>query len=173
MTAAQIYESVTNGGTSDFADVVAILDRHEPWCLIGGLAINCYVEPVYTVDADIVVVAKKLDLIRDELGRAEFRTSEFPHSLNASRGSGKLNIQFTTDPRYQEFLDSASVCEVLGVRAHVATLENLVRGKVWEWSDRERRFSKRKNDELDLVRVAEAHPNLRHLIPAEIIGQLP
>jgi hypothetical protein len=56
MTATEIYESVTNGGASDVAEVVAVLNRHKPWCLIGGLAVNCFVEPVYTTDVDIVVV---------------------------------------------------------------------------------------------------------------------
>ena len=55
MTAVEIYESVTNGGASDFAEVVTVLNRYKPWCLIGGLAVNCYVEPVYTVDVDLVV----------------------------------------------------------------------------------------------------------------------
>ena len=61
MTATEIYESVTNGGASDFAEVVAVLNRYKPWCLIGGLAVNCYVEPVYTVDVDLVVVAANLE----------------------------------------------------------------------------------------------------------------
>ena len=52
------FESVTNGGSSDFAQVVAILNASGPWCLIGGLAVNCYAEPVYTVDADVVVVSE-------------------------------------------------------------------------------------------------------------------
>ena len=42
MTAEEVYESVTNGGTSDFAAAVAIFDRFGPgsWCLIGGLAVR-------------------------------------------------------------------------------------------------------------------------------------
>jgi hypothetical protein len=35
-----------------------------------------------------------------------------------------------------------------------------------------RRLSKRKKDELDLIRIAEAYPELRRLIPAEIVKQL-
>lgn len=172
MTAAEVYEAVTNGGTNDFADAVAILEGHKPWCLIGGLAINCYVEPVYTVDADAVVVADTLSVIKQELIDASFRVTEFPHSLNAQRASGKLNVQFTTDARYQEFLESATPRDVLGFSIPVATLENLIRGKVWAWRDRERRLSKRKKDELDLIRVAEVYPNLRALIPEEIVSQL-
>lgn len=169
MTAAQIYESVTNGGTSDFADLVAILNRYGPWCLIGGLAVNCYVEPVYTVDVDLVVVAAKLPQIQRELEAAGFRVE---NSINARRAKSKLNIHFTTDPRYQDFVGSEAEQEVLGVRVPVASLEKIVQGKIWAWQDPQRRLSKRKKDELDLIRIAEAKPALRRLIPEEITKQL-
>ncbi len=172
MTAAEIYESVTNGGASDFADVVGVLDRYKPWCLIGGLAVNCYVEPVYTVDVDLVVVTANLEGIGRELEPAGFRVKKFEHSMNAQRPGSKLNVQFTTDPRYQEFLDSATECEVFGTPVPVANLKDIIRGKVWAWLDEQRRSTKRKKDELDLMRIAEAHPELRPLIPAEIVKQL-
>lgn len=172
MTAKEIYESVTNGGASDFATVAEILDRHGPWCLIGGLAVNCYVEPVYTIDADIVVVAQKLATIADELRGAGFRLEQFAHSLNAIKAPGKLNVQFTQDERYQSFLTRAKPQEVLGQTVPVAHLNDIVQGKVWAWSDEKRRPTKRKKDELDLMRIAEAHPQLRHLIPNEIVSQL-
>src|SRR5262249_59982845 len=108
MTAAEIYDSVTNGGASDFAELVTVLNRNRPWCLIGGLAVNCYVEPVYTVDVDLVVVAANLERIGRELEPAGFRVKKFEHSMNAQRPESKLNVQFTTDPRYQEFLDGAT-----------------------------------------------------------------
>src|SRR5437867_11583368 len=85
MTAAEIYESVTNGGASDFADLVTVLNRNKPWCLIGGLAVNCYVEPVYTVDIDLVVAAANLEQIGCELKAAGFRVKRFEHSMNAPR----------------------------------------------------------------------------------------
>lgn len=172
MTAAEIYESVTNGGRTDFAKVVAILDRHKPWCLIGGLAVNCYVEPVYTVDVDIVVVTATLSQIERELDSAGFRVKRFEHSMNAQRSGSKLNVQFTTDDRYQDFLTGASEREVLGVSVPVASLKDIIRGKVWAWQDEQRRSTKRKKDELDLMRIAESHPGLRGLIPAEIVKQL-
>ena len=172
MTAEEIYESVTNGGASDFARVAAVLERHGPWCLIGGLAVNCYVEPVYTVDADIVVVAQSLPAIRDELAAAGFRLEQFAHSLNAKKVPGKLNIQFTQDERYQSFIGRAKRQEVLGLSVPVADLEDIVQGKMWAWSDQQRRLSKRKKDELDLIRIAEAFPELRTEMPREIISQL-
>jgi hypothetical protein len=172
MTAEEVYESVTNGGASDFAVVVGILHRHGPWCLIGGLAVNCYVEPVYTVDADIVVVTEKLAAISEELRAAGFGLQQFRHSLNAKKAAGQLNIQFTEDVRYQDFIFRAKPQPVLGQRVPVADLKDIVQGKIWAWSDRERRLSKRKKDELDLIRIGETFPELRDQLPAEIISQL-
>jgi len=172
MTAAEIYESVTNGGASDFAELVTVLNRNKPWCLIGGLAVNCYVEPVYTMDVDLVVVAANLEQIGRELEAARFRVKRFEHSMNAQRPGSKLNVQFTTDVRYQDFLARATEREVLSRRIPVASLEDIVRGKVWAWQDEQRRSTKRKKDELDLMRIAEAYPQLRPLMPAQIMEQL-
>lgn len=190
MTAAEVYESVTNGGTSDFAKVAVVLDKNRPWCLIGGLAVNCYVDPVYTIDVDLVVRTEKTSSVRDELRKAGFNFGQFEDSQVPSPGDfvvplslkervgvraireSKLNVQFTTDPRYQDFLGSETEREVLGIRVPVASLENIIRGKVWAWQDSTRRSSKRKKDELDLLRIAETYPEMRRLIPAEIVAQL-
>lgn len=172
MTAEEIYESVTNGGSSDFAEAAAILDRTGRWCLIGGLAVNCYVEPVYTVDADIVVASENLARVRENLAAAGFHFEEFAHSLNASKPGSKLQIQFSQDARYQNFIDRAERRDVLGNPIPVAKLEDIVQGKLWVWKDSERRPTKRKKDELDLMRIADAYPELRHLVPNDIVSQL-
>ena len=172
MTAEEIYESVTNGGASDFAVVAEILARHGPWCLIGGLAVNCYVEPVYTVDADIVLVARQLAVVAEALEVSGFRIEQFLHSLDARKAAGKLNVQFTRDPRYQAFVARARPRGVLGQIVPVADLKDIVQGKVWAWSDDKRRLSKRKKDELDLIRIGEAFPDLRGDMPREIVSQL-
>ena len=172
MTATEIYESVTNGGASDFAEVVAMLNRYTPWCLIGGLAVNCFVEPVYTTDVNVVVVAANLRQIERDLKVAGFRVKRFEPSMDAQRPRSKLIVQFTTDARYQEFFVGAAEHEVLGVSVPVASLKNIARGKVWAWQDEQRRSTKRKKDELDLMRIAESHPELRELVPLEIVKQL-
>src|SRR5260370_40658057 len=101
MTASEVFESVTGSGSSDFVLLVSVLNTHGRWCLIGGLAVNCYVEPVYTLDADIVVTASDVDSIKQDLVAAGFSLQEFPHSLNARMRDSDLRIQLTTDPRYQ------------------------------------------------------------------------
>jgi hypothetical protein len=172
MTASEIFESVTGSGSSDFALLVGILNRRGAWCLIKGLAVNCYVEPVYTLEADIVVIASELPTIKDELIAAGFSVEEFPRSLNAKMANSDLRIQFTLDPRYQDFVADTELHDVLGQRVPVASLANVVRGKTWAWNDAKRRLSKRKKDELDLIRIAEGYPELRDLMPEEIGRQL-
>jgi hypothetical protein len=62
--------------------------------------------------------------------------------------------------------------EVLGLRVRVASLEDITQGKLWAYSDPRRRLSKRKKDELDLIRLAEAHPELKSVYPGELREQI-
>jgi hypothetical protein len=55
----------------------------------------------------------------------------------------------------------------------VAALADIIRGKVWAWNDERRRPTKRKKDELDLMRILEAYPDTRAVMPAEISSQVP
>jgi hypothetical protein len=173
MTESEVFESVTNGGSSDFVLLVSILNQHGSWCLIGGLAVNCYVEPVYTLDADIVVVSSELPGIKDDLVAAGFAVEEFAHSLNARMTGSDLRIQLTLDPRYQDFLSRSQRLEVLGQTVPVASITDVVRGKIWAWGDERRRATKRKKDELDLMRILESFPATRALMPEEIKAQVP
>jgi len=172
VTALEAYELTTRGGTTDFARLIGACESFGPYCLIGGLAVNCYVEPVYTLDADIVVIASNLPKLSAYLQEQGYKTEEHPHSVNALAPGSELRIQFTTDERYQAFLARSVEAGVLGVRVRVACLEDVTRGKLWAYSDRRRRLSKRKKDELDLIRLAEAHPELRSLYPSELQEQL-
>ncbi len=172
MTAREAYDLATDGGATDFARLIEACESHGPYCLIGGLAVNCYVEPVYTLDADIVVVASNLPGLSAHLQGQGFTTKQHPHSMNVSTPGSQLRIQFTIDERYQGFLARSIESEVLGVRARVACLEDVTRGKLWAYSDPTRRLSKRKKDELDLIRLAEAYPELASHYPSELRQQL-
>jgi len=138
--------------------VIKACESFGPYCLIGDLAVNCYVEPVYTLDTDIVVIARNLSMLSAHLQEQGFRS--------------QLRIQFTTDERYQAFLARSVEAEVLGIRVRVASLEDVTQGKLWAYSDPRRRLSKRKKDELDLIRLAEAHPELKSAYPDELREQI-
>ncbi len=171
MTATTAFESISGSG-DDLAQVAGICESLHDYCLIGGLAINCYVEPVYTMDADFVLAASHLVAARQKLEALGFTVQEHPHSLNALRPGSQLRIQFTKDPRYADFPSRAEVRETLGLRLRVACLSDLVQAKIWAWNDAERRLSKRKKDELDLIRIAEKFPQFVPQLPPPIRSQL-
>lgn len=173
MTAVEVFESVSQGGATDLADVIRACEAAGSYCLIGGLAVNCYVEPVYTMDADLVIVPASMERLKERLIGDRFKVEEFPHSVNAQRGGSQLRIQFTTDQRYYDFPSRAAPRMVLEQRVMVAGLDDVFQGKLWAWSDASRRLTKREKDRLDLLRLAEAHSALRPKLPAELRNLLP
>jgi hypothetical protein len=160
VTAVEAFELTTQGGATDFARLIEACESFGLYCLIDGLAVNCYVEPVYTLDADLVMIAASLPHLSAYLRQQGFKKmEEHPHSVNALAPASQLRIQFTTDPRYQSFVERAVEAEVLGVRAKIASRRDVTQGKLWAYGDPGRRLSKRKKDELDLIRLAEHIPN--------------
>lgn len=172
MTALEAYDLTTKGGGADFGRVIAICESVGLYCLIGGLAVNCYVEPVYTLDADLVVISEVLPAVSKYLEQEGFTIQTFGNSRNAQAPSSDLRVQFTTDERYQPFPARSQTHEVLGVKTRVARLDDVVQGKLWAYADPQRRLSKRKKDELDLIRLAEVYPQIRANYPKEILDQL-
>jgi hypothetical protein len=172
VTAQEAFNAVSGGGFNDLQAVLAICERHGGYCVIGGLAVNTYVRPVYTMDADLVVSADGLPAVRADLVAAGFVLHDETWSLNAQHSGSELRIQFTKDPRYQGFIASAIPAKVLGCDARVASLCDLVTGKTLAWNDPNRRLSKRKKDEADLIRLAEEYPKVRALLPDALRRQL-
>jgi hypothetical protein len=152
--------------------VIQACESFGPYCLIGGLAVNGYVEPVYTLDADIVAITASLPDLKAHLEEQGFQTEVHVPSVNAVAPGSALRIQFTTDERYQGFPARSVEAEVLGIRVKVACLEDVTQGKLWAYSDPRRRLSKRKKDELDLIRLAEAFPELKVLYPSDLCDQI-
>ena len=172
MTAAEVYELATQGGATDFARLIAACESYGPYCLIGGFAVNCYVEPVYTLDADVVVIAENLPKLTASLLDQGFEIEEHLYSVNARPPGSQLRIQFSTGDRCQAFPARSVQAEVLGVVARIASVSDVVQGKLWAYSDPRRRLSKRKKDELDLIRLAEKYPELKASYPSELREQI-
>lgn len=157
----------------DFLDrVIALLSDHGiRYCLVGGQAVNAYVEPVVSLDLDLVVAASQLHRV-ETLLREAFVVEAFPHSLNVSLPGSDLRVQIQTDPRYAPFVDRATVRPVLGLRLPVAAVDDLLQGKLWAVMDQAPRPSKRQKDLADIARLLEAHPALRERVPAEVLARL-
>ena len=137
------------------------------YCVIGGLAVNAYAEPVVSLDLDIVIITDAIDRLT-EAAENLFTIKKFPHSYNLKSSYSDLRIQLQTDPRYQDFIGSSESKNVLGYEMKVAALENVLRGKIWAYSDEQRRRSKRQKDLADIYRLVEEYPYLEDLLPESI-----
>ena len=173
MTGKRFINAVANGETDVIEILLGLLqETGSPYCVIGGLAVNAFAEPVVSLDLDLVVVSDRVgDLTRAAADKG-MKMQEFEHSINLSIGGSDLRIQIQTDARYQPFVSRAERKNVLGYEMFVACLEDVVQGKVWAYSDETRRRSKRQKDLSDIMRLVETHPFLREELPAEIRSQI-
>jgi len=163
MSEAEFFAGIT-GSANDLARLVqALRSACIPFCLIGGLAVNQYVEPVVTLDADFAITAA--DGVCKALEEAGFLVEAFPDSMNATQPGSRLRIQITINNRYGSFPSRAIDGVIFGVPVPVASLPDVVQGKLWAATDSSRRSSKRAKDEADLARICESHPEVLGWIP--------
>jgi hypothetical protein len=173
MTGKKFMNTVANGKEDILQIFLDILNRtHTPYCIVGGLAVNAYVEPVVSLDLDVVLEIKDIDKVSQEAVKKGLKVDKFEHSVNLTSSKSDLRIQIQTDSRYQEFLSRASSKKVLGYKMNVASLEDVLQGKVWAYLDEKRRLSKRQKDLADITRLIEAYPSHEHLIPSGILEKL-
>lgn len=172
MTHQRFFNAVTTGGEDAIRRFIQALEAESAtWCVIGGLAVNAYAEPVVSLDLDAVVVVPDFASLVDRL-RADFTVREFANSVNLEFTGSALRIQIQTDARYRPFVERASLRPVLGYDLPVAAIEDVLQGKVWAATDPTRRPSKRQKDLADLLRLLEVEPRLAALIPAPLRSRL-
>lgn len=141
------------------------------YCVIGGVGVNAYAEPVVTLDLDVAVAAEDLTRVRELAGR-QFRVREFEHSLNVYDPGSKLQVQVSLSPELSEIVPRATVHEVLDLMLPVAAPEDLLDAKVAAAMDAARRPSERLKDILDLARLLSVFPELAARVPAELRARL-
>lgn len=172
MEAYTFWKAVVEDGVDFLDHVIALLSEHAiRYCLVGGQAVNAYVEPVVSLDLVVVVATDQLPRL-EGLMREEFAVERFLHSLNVSKAGSDLRVQVQTDQRYAPFVDRAEWRTVLGRRFPVARVEDVLQGKVWAVLDPTRRPSKRQKDLADIARLLEAYPALRQRVPPEVLAKL-
>ena len=172
MTGKDFLRAVANGRTDLVQVLLDILkETGASYCAIGRLAVNAYAEPVVSLDLDLVVVADRLAAVGKAARARGLSVEEFEHSVNLSAAGSDLRVQLQTDPRYQDFLKRAAEREVLGYRLRVAAVEDVLQGKLWAYADAARRKSKRQKDLADILRLVEAHPELKDRLPARLRKQ--
>jgi hypothetical protein len=172
MKARAFWKAVTVDDVNLLDQLVSLLsEAGVSYCVVGGQAVNAYVEPVVSLDLDLVVAVEELERV-ESLLRQHFRVDRFPHSVNVSLPGSDLRAQIQLDPRYGCFVERASARDVLGARLPVAHLEDVLQGKIWAAEDPSRRASKRQKDLADIARLLESYPELRVRVPAPILDRL-
>ena len=122
MRARAFWNTVTLD-RADFLDrLVALLAEHGiRYCVVGGQAVNAYVDPVVSLDLDLAVAADDISRAEALLSRV-FQIERFEHTLNISAPGSDVRVQLRTDPRYAAFAERSSVRDLLGLRLPVARL---------------------------------------------------
>jgi hypothetical protein len=173
MMARDFMNAVARGEVDILQILLTILDQIKAsYCVIGGLAVNAYAEPVVSLDLDLVVVSGDIARISEAAESRGLAVQQFEHSVNLSLVGSDLRIQLRTDPRYQAFLARARKQTVLGYEMTVASLSDVVQGKIWAYADPTRRQSKRQKDLADIVRLVETHPELETQLPGHVLSKL-
>lgn len=176
MTQQQFFNATSNGGDIVLRQILDLLKKaRAKYCVVGGLAVNAYVEPVVSLDLDVVVITDALETF---LGFAQktFKIERYPHSINLKAKQSDLRIQVQLDPRYQDFISRALRKKVLGLPMKVAALEDVFQGKLWAYSDKQRHMSKRpsrpmsgwQKDLADIYCLVEAYPRLKSKLPKSL-----
>jgi hypothetical protein len=172
MQALTFWKTVTMDHSNLLENLIELLNKHDVrFCVIGGQAVNAYVEPLVSLDLDLVVAVDQIEKV-ESLFEKHFLLKRFPHSLNVTIPDSDVRVQIQTDERYGEFVQRASVRSVLGMELPVAGVEDVLQGKIWAAMDSERRGSKRQKDLADIARILENYPQLRSLVPQEILERL-
>lgn len=154
---------------SDFLErVLGLLEREEiRCCVIGGVGVNAYAEPIATQDLGIVVASDQIEAARALLER-EFRVREFEQSLNVYDTGSKLQVQVQLNAEVGDVLGRAEMRDVMDLHLPVAQPSDLMRMEIQAAMDATRRGSKRAKEVLDLARLAMAFPELLAEVPSEL-----
>jgi hypothetical protein len=169
MTRQEFLNAVSNSHSDILQMLITILEKTgTQYCVIGGLAVNSYVEPVVSLDIDLVITVERTENVLAEIIAVGWRIETFEHSINLKAPDSELRIQIQTDERYQEFIFRSRTRDVLGYQMEVAGVGDVLQGKVWAYSDETRRSSKRQKDLADIFRLVEAFPELTNRLPLAI-----
>jgi len=172
MQTAEFWKRVTMDDSGFLPRLIQVLQSHTVrFAVIGGQGVNAFVDPLVSLDLDLVIAIEDRIRAIEALSKA-FRVDRFPHSVNISEQGSSLRVQIRTDPRYDGFVEHATPRDVLGWRLPVAAIADILQGKIWAAEDPTRRASERLKDLTDIARIIEKFPELRSSVPKPLLARL-
>jgi predicted nucleotidyltransferase len=136
-----------------------------PYAVIGGIAVQLHLrDPRTTLDIDLAVTRLD-DIPRDALSQAGFEhDGRHEHSDNwrapgSEPRSQRIAVQFPAeDVGIAEAVARALEVDIGGLPLRLATVADLLVLKLAAAEEPSRRSSKRRQDLLDVITLAEEHP---------------
>lgn len=166
--ALEYWKATVNDHAGFLEGIIALLDEHDiRYCVIGGVGVNAYAEPLVTQDLDMIVAVEDLHRTRALL-EPRFKIREFPYIWNVYDPNSKLQVQIQLRPELHAFVARARRHSVMDLWIPIASPEDLTQAKSEAAMEPTRRPSKRAKDVLDLARLCDAFPHLFSLIPTEL-----
>jgi hypothetical protein len=153
--------------------VISVLETTgTPYAVIDGVAVQLYSrEPRTTLDIDLAVTTFD-DIPREALIKAGFEyDGRYEHSDNwrapgPRPRSERTSIQFSAeDIGIAETVQRAQQVDVGDMHLHLASVEDLLVLKLAAAEEPRRRPSKRRQDLLDVVTLAEEYPEVAVTLP--------
>jgi len=172
MQASTFWKLITKDQSNLLEKFISLLNEHGiRFCVIDGQALNASVEPLVSLDLELVVAVDQWEQV-EALLEPHFYLERFPNRLNIAMPGSDLRVQIRTDEWYSSFVERAEARTALGMTLPVACVEDVLQGKIWSILDPERKASKRLKDLADIARILERHPALRCQVPQEIRARL-
>ncbi len=168
MDAKTFFNAVTDSKIDflqEFIDIINELNIN--YCVIGGLAVNNYTDPYVSRDIEIVIVANKIEKLVTVL-KKRFRVKELIKSINVTTPLSALIIDIKTDKRYQAFLNGTQLGHVVGYDLMVASIEDVLQGKVWAWENPKHKYSEKVQDWTYIARIIEKYSHLMPKLPKDM-----
>lgn len=143
-----------------FLDLLEVLETNRIYyCLLGGFAVNSYVEPQKNPDMELVVE-------RDQLGplvlvlKKRFKVERFFRYIKVHEKHHAAQARILTGDRYQLFVGRTQLQNILGGEIPVASLKNVLKAKEWSALDKNTRPEERRRDLADIARILAVKPSL-------------
>lgn len=169
---SEIWQNAISDPHGLLRQATGLLNAHDiPFCVIGGQAVSSYVEPVISLDFDLIVPPERMPDV-ERLYQQHFQVRRFKPFFSISLGNSDFRVQVHNDERHAGFIERATPRQVLGLELPVASLQDVFMSKIWAAQDSRRRVSKRQKDLADIARILEVYPHMRELLPEDVVARM-
>lgn len=172
MQALQFFKSVTADKSNFLERLLNLLnDNSIRYCVIGTVAASAFVEPLVSLDFDLVITSYQLGRF-EALLASTFIVKRGPRVIEIRAPDSRLRANVYTESRYAGFVERAEMRNVLELTLPIAQLDDILQARVWAWQDAGRKQTKRNFDLAEIALLLDRYPRLKSTVPPAILTKL-